>query len=247
MTDYKCEKVLPYNSPKGKKEQVEQMFDAIAERYDPMNRLISLGNDRSWRRKAILSLKESNPKKILDVATGTGDFAITAYNLLLPEKITGIDISEGMLRVGQQKIEKSGLTEHITFQVGDSTNLDFDTQSFDAVTVAFGVRNFENLSKGLCEICRVLKTGGVAVILELSQPQNVFLKFGYKLYTKLVIPVFARFISKDVRAYNYLPQSIEAFPQGKKMEELLYECGFSQIKRKAFSLGACSFYHAVKL
>ena len=246
MTNYKCEKVLPYNSPKGKKEQVEQMFDAIAEKYDPMNRLMSLGNDRSWRKKAILSLKESNPKKILDVATGTGDFAIAAYNLLSPEKIIGIDISEGMLRIGQQKIEKLELTDHITFQVGDSTKLDFEAQSFDAVTVAFGVRNFESLSKGLCEICRVLKTGGVAVILELSQPENAFLKFGYKLYTKLVIPVFARFISKDVRAYNYLPQSIEAFPQGKKMKELLLECGFSQVEVRTFTFGTCSFYRAVK-
>jgi demethylmenaquinone methyltransferase/2-methoxy-6-polyprenyl-1,4-benzoquinol methylase len=246
MTDYKCEKVLPYDSPKGKKEQVEQMFDAIAEKYDPMNRLMSLGNDRSWRKKAILSLKESNPRKILDVATGTGDFAIAAYNLLSPEKIIGIDISEGMLRIGQQKIEKLGIADRITFQAGDSTGLDFDAQSFDAVTVAFGVRNFESLSKGLCEICRVLKAGGVAVILELSQPQNAFFKFGYKLYTKLAIPVLARVVSKDVRAYNYLPQSIEAFPQGKKMKELLLECGFSQVEVKTFTLGSCSFYRAVK-
>jgi len=247
MTDYKCEKVLPYNSsPKGKREQVEQMFDTIAEKYDPMNRLMSLGNDRSWRKKAILSLKESNPKKILDIATGTGDFAITAYNLLSPEKITGIDISERMLKIGQQKIEKLKLTDRITLQAGDSTKLDFDTQTFDAVTVAFGVRNFESLSKGLCEICRVLKTGGVAVILELSEPQNVFFKLGYKLYTKLVIPVFARFISKDIRAYNYLPQSIEAFPQGKEMKALLHECGFSQVEVKTFTFGSCSFYRAIK-
>ena len=246
MSDYKCEKILPYDSPKGKKEQVEQMFDAIAEKYDPMNRLMSLGNDRSWRKKAILSLKESKPKKILDVATGTGDFAIAAYNLLSPEKITGIDISEGMLRIGRQKIEKLRLADHITFQAGDSTGLDFETQSFDAVTVAFGVRNFESLSKGLCEICRVLKPGGVAVILELSQPENGFLKFGYRLYTKLVIPVLARFISKNVRAYNYLPQSIEAFPQGKKMKELLLGCGFSQVEVRTFTFGTCSFYRAVK-
>ncbi len=247
MTDYKCEKVLPYNSStKGKKEQVEQMFDTIAKKYDPMNRLMSLGNDRSWRKKAILSLKKSDPKKILDVATGTGDFAITAYELLSTENITGIDISEGMLKIGQEKIEKLGLTDHITFRTGDSTMLDFDTQSFDAVTVAFGVRNFESLSKGLCEICRVLKVGGVAVILELSEPQNPFFKFGYKLYTKLIIPVLACFISKDIRAYNYLPESIEAFPQGKKMKALLHECGFSEVEIKTFTLGSCAFYRAVK-
>jgi len=247
MTDYKCEKVLPYHSSsKRKKEQVEQMFDTIAEKYDPMNRLMSLGNDRLWRKKAILSLKELNPKKILDIATGTGDFAITAYHLLSPEKITGIDISEGMLKIGQQKIEKLKLTNHITLQVGDSIGLDFDTQTFDAVTVAFGVRNFESLSKGLCEMYRVLKVGGVAVILELSEPQNIFLKFGYKIYTKLIIPIFARFISKDIRAYNYLPQSIETFPQGKEMKALLHECGFSQVEVKTFTFGSCSFYRAVK-
>ncbi len=247
MADYKCEKVLPYNSSsKRKKEQVEQMFDTIAEKYDPMNRLMSLGNDRVWRKKAILSLKELNPKEILDIATGTGDFAIAAYHLLSPEKITGIDISEGMLNIGKQKIEKLNLTDHITLQVGDSTQLSFDAQTFDAVTVAFGVRNFESLSKGLREMCRVLKTGGVAVILELSEPENAFMKFGYKLYTKLVIPVFARFISKDTRAYNYLPQSIEAFPQGKEMKALLRECGFSQVEVRSFTLGSCSFYRAVK-
>jgi len=247
MTDYKCEKILPYNSSeKGKKEQVEQMFDTIAEKYDPMNRLMSLGNDRAWRKKAILSLKELNPKKILDIATGTGDFAITAYHLLSPEKITGIDISEGMLKVGQQKIEKLGLTDYITLQVGDSIQLDFEAQTFDAATVAFGVRNFESLRKGLCEICRVLKPGGVAVILELSEPENPFFNLGYKLYTKLIIPVLARFISKDTRAYNYLPQSIEAFPQGKEMKALLHECGFAQVEVKTFTFGSCSFYRASK-
>lgn len=222
------------------------MFDTIAEKYDPMNRLMSLGNDRTWRKKAILSLKELNPKKILDIATGTGDFAISAHHLLSPEKITGIDISEGMLNVGQQKIAKLDLTDHIVLQVGDSMQLDFDAQTFDAVTVAFGVRNFESLHKGLSEIYRVLKTGGVAVILELSEPENAFMKLGYKLYTKLVIPVLARFISKDTRAYNYLPQSIEAFPQGKEMKALLYECGFSQVEVKTFTCGSCSFYRAVK-
>ncbi len=247
MADYKCEKVLPYNtSTKGKKEQVEQMFDTIAGKYDPMNRLMSLGNDRTWRKKAILSLKELNPESILDIATGTGDFAITAHYLLSPGKIVGIDISEGMLKIGREKIEKLNLTDRITLQVGDSTQLDFDAQTFDVVTVAFGVRNFESLSKGLNEIYRVLKPGGVAVILELSEPENLFFKSGYKLYTKLIIPVLARFISKDARAYSYLPQSIEAFPQGKEMKALLCECGFSQVEVKTFTFGSCSFYRALK-
>lgn len=222
------------------------MFDAIAGKYDLMNRLTSLGNDRRWREQAILSLKEVKPQEILDVATGTGDFAITAYNILSPKKIVGIDISQGMLEIGRQKTEKLGLAGIISFRTGDSTNLDFDTQSFDAVTVAFGVRNFESLSKGLCEICRVLKVGGVAVIIELSQPQNPFFKLGYKLYTKAIIPILAKLISKDIRAYNYLPQSIEAFPQGEKMKELLLKCGFSQVKIRNFTFGTCSFYYVVK-
>jgi demethylmenaquinone methyltransferase/2-methoxy-6-polyprenyl-1,4-benzoquinol methylase len=244
--DYRCENILPYDSPERKKEQVADMFDNIAERYDSMNRLMSLGNDRKWRKKAILSLKSISPKHILDVATGTGDFAIAAYHLLKPERITGIDISEKMLEVGNNKISKSGLSDHILLEKGDSTRLRFDTQLFDTVTVAFGVRNFENLTNGLREICRVLKVGGVAVILELSEPKNIFYKWGYKIYTKMVIPVFAWLISKDKRAYQYLPESIEAFPEGKEMKKLLLKCGFSHVDVKTFTFGTCTFYRAVK-
>jgi demethylmenaquinone methyltransferase/2-methoxy-6-polyprenyl-1,4-benzoquinol methylase len=246
MADYKCENILPYDSPEGKKKQVADMFDNIAKRYDPMNRLMSLGNDRKWRKKAILNLKPISPQKILDVATGTGDFAITAYNLLSPKEITGIDISEKMLEVGNNKIKNLGLANHIQLKKGDSARLDFDTQYFDAVTVAFGVRNFENLSSGLREICRVLKVGGVAVILELSEPKNPFWKLGYKIYTRMIIPAFAWFLSRDKQAYQYLPQSIEAFPEGKEMKKLLLKCGFSHVDLKTFTLGTCSFYRAVK-
>lgn len=245
--NYKCEEVLPYNDlSKGKKEQVEQMFDTIAEKYDSMNRLMSLGNDRAWRKKAILSLSDLKPKRILDIATGTGDFAIAAYKLLLPEQIVGVDISENMLEIGRQKVEKLNLAESIVFCTGDSTELEFETQSFDAVTVAFGVRNFERLEKGIREMYRVLRIGGAVVILELSEPQNPIFKFGYKLYTKLVIPVFARLISKDIKAYNYLPNSIKTFPQGEKMKALLHQCGFSQVEVQTFTFGSCSLYRAIK-
>jgi len=245
----KCEEILPYHSPKGEKgksEQIRQMFDTIAGKYDPMNRIISLGNDRHWRKKALLSLKALNPKQLLDVATGTGDFAITACQLLSPEKITGIDLSEKMLEHARQKVEKLGLTGSISFETGDSMKLNFADQTFDAVTVAFGVRNFENLALGLSEIARVLKTGGKAVILELSEPQNAFLKWGYKRYTRWAIPFFARLFSKDTQAYHYLPQSIEGFPQEETMKNLLYKSGFSQVKIQKFTFGVCAFYLATK-
>lgn len=246
MADYKCENVKPYDESKGKKEQVEQMFDAIADNYDPMNRLMSLGNDKAWRREAIDSLKGCAPKRILDVATGTGDLAIMANERLCPDSVVGIDISEGMLNVGRKKIADMGLDDVIELRVGDSTALEFADGSFDAVTVAFGVRNFENLAKGLSEMCRVLRPGGVAAILELSEPSNWFLKLGYKFYTKVVIPVFAKLLSKDTQAYVYLPQSIEAFPQGEEMKALLKNCGFSEVKVQTFTLGTCSFYYAKK-
>ncbi|MBO5798618.1 MAG: bifunctional demethylmenaquinone methyltransferase/2-methoxy-6-polyprenyl-1,4-benzoquinol methylase UbiE [Paludibacteraceae bacterium] len=246
MADYKCENVKPYDESKGKKEQVEQMFDAIADNYDPMNRLMSLGNDKAWRREAIDSLKGVAPKRILDVATGTGDLAIMANERLRPDSVVGIDISEGMLNVGRKKIADMGLDDVIELRVGDSTALEFADGSFDAVTVAFGVRNFENLAKGLSEMCRVLRPGGVAAILELSEPSNWFFKLGYKFYTKVVIPVFAKLLSKDTQAYVYLPQSIEAFPQGEEMKALLKDCGFSDVKVRTFTFGTCSFYYAKK-
>ncbi len=243
--DYKCEDVKPYDSDTGKKEQITRMFDAISKQYDLMNRAMTMGVDIVWRKKAIDSLKQFNPKLLLDVATGTGDFAIEAYNRLSLDKVTGVDLSEMMLQVGREKISGLGLSEYFDLQQGDCLNLDFTSEAFDAVTVAFGVRNFESLETGISEMCRVLRPGGNLVILEMSQPYPFFKPF-YKIYTKLIIPIIASFFSKDKKAYNYLPESIDAFPEGKEMISLLKKCGFATVAHKRFTFGVCAFYRAQK-
>lgn len=243
---FDCEKVLPYEANGSKKEQIVKMFDAISGNYDPMNRFMTFGIDKAWRKNAILSLKKYSPKRILDVATGTGDFAISAFNLLQPEAVVGVDISEGMLEVGRKKLLQLELDKNITLHVGDSLNLEFEDNSFDAATVAFGVRNFVNLEQGIKEMCRVLKPGGHLVILEMSEPETFPIKNLYRIYSKTVIPAFASLFSKDKQAYNYLPKSIEAFPQGKAMTELLKKCGFSTVQHKKYTLGVCAFYLAEK-
>lgn len=246
MSEFKCEEVLPYDSKESKKEQISKMFDRIAGAYDPMNHLMSLGQDRRWRRKAIERLASFSPKRILDVATGTGDFAIVAGLSLNPDYLLGVDISEGMMNVGREKVQRLGLSDKISFQYEDATELSLPSDSFDAVTVAFGVRNFSSLSKGLSEICRVLRKEGVVAILEMTEPENWFFKIGYKLYTKLCIPVLAKIKSKDQLAYDYLPNSIAAFPQGERMRQLLLSCGFSSVEIKKFTMQTCTFYLAVK-
>jgi demethylmenaquinone methyltransferase/2-methoxy-6-polyprenyl-1,4-benzoquinol methylase len=242
---YKCEKIVPYDEKQRKKEQIRDMFDSIAEHYDTMNRTMSIGVDVAWRKKAILKLKKYNPKTILDVATGTGDFAIDAYRLLLPQKIIGIDLSEKMLEVGRKKVNQLGLASVIDLKEGDSLALPFDSAKFDAVTVAFGVRNFENLSAGITEMQRVLKTGGQLLILEMSEP-NGFIRPFYAMYSKFLIPIIARFFSKDIKAYRYLPNSIKAFPKEKEMKTLLRSCGFFRVEYTNFTFGICSCYLAVK-
>jgi demethylmenaquinone methyltransferase/2-methoxy-6-polyprenyl-1,4-benzoquinol methylase len=243
---YDCEKVLPYEQDGSKKDQIVQMFDAISGNYDPMNRFMTFGIDTVWRKNAILSLKKFSPDTILDVATGTGDFAISAFRLLHPKKIVGIDISEGMLKVGEVKVAAPEFKSSIELKVGDSMNLDFKNETFDAATVAFGVRNFENLEQGITEMCRVLKPGGHLVILEMSEPEYFPIRELYRIYSKTVIPTFARLFSKDRKAYSYLPKSIEAFPQGKVMTALLKQCGFSSVVYKKYTLGVCAFYLAEK-
>jgi demethylmenaquinone methyltransferase/2-methoxy-6-polyprenyl-1,4-benzoquinol methylase len=243
---YKAEKILPYSSSENKGAQVEQMFDSIAENYDTLNHTMSMGIDRSWRKKGILSLKHLNPKSILDIATGTGDLAIQAYNLLMPDSILGIDISEKMMDVGIQKVAKAGLSDKIKFEKQDCMNLDIPDNSFDAAMVAFGIRNFENLDKGLKEILRVLKPGGQLMILELSTPTHFPMKQGYWLYSRLFIPTIGRLISKDKVAYSYLPKSIEAFIQGKEMVNALIKNGYKEAKYKSYTLGTCSMYLATK-
>jgi demethylmenaquinone methyltransferase / 2-methoxy-6-polyprenyl-1,4-benzoquinol methylase len=238
--------VLPYKNEKsGKKEQVAKMFDNISHRYDFLNHFLSLGIDRAWRRKAISLLNNLRPKVILDVATGTGDFALQALSLK-PEKIFGIDISEGMLEVGRKKIRERNLSATIELLQGDSENLPFEQNKFDAVTVAFGVRNFENLEKGLVEIFRVLKPGGKLVVLEFSRPRGFPMKQAYNVYFKFILPRIGRMVSSDKAAYTYLPESVEAFPDGEDFLRILENVGFNQTKCKALTFGISSIYSGSK-
>ncbi len=244
-TSYDCEQILPYNTGDDKKQQITQMFDAISNNYDLMNRAMTLGLDISWRRKAIDSLSDLAPKQILDVATGTADFAIQAYQRLQPDKIIGIDLSQNMLHVGETKIKKLGLQSHIQLQQADCMQLPFAKNSFDAVTVAFGVRNFANLEQGCREMNRVLRTGGRLAILEMTKPYIIVQPF-YYIYTRAIIPLIACLYSRDKHAYQYLPNSIQAFPQGKKMTSLLQQCDFHQVKQARFLFGVCTLYIATK-
>ena len=238
--------VVPYKDVQAnKKSQVAQMFNSIAGKYDFLNHFLSAGVDIYWRRKAIDLLKKSQPKTLLDIATGTGDFAIEALRLN-PQKIVGIDISEGMLAVGQEKLKRKNLTDKIELQLGDSENLAFADNMFDAVTAAFGVRNFENLELGLQEIYRVLKPGGQLVILEFSKPQAFPFKQGYNIYFKHVLPVFGKLISKDRAAYTYLPESVQAFPDGPEFIQILKQIGFKTTEWHPLTFGISSIYTGVK-
>lgn len=238
--------VVPYKEEKaGKKEQVARMFDNISHRYDFLNHFLSMGIDRAWRRKAVNLLRSSNPMQILDVATGTGDFAIQAL-VLNPEKITGVDISEGMLEVGRRKVRERQLEHLIDLQHGDSENLPFEENKFDAVTVAFGVRNFENLERGLREIYRVLKPGGKVVVLEFSRPRKFPFKQLYSFYFRAVLPKVGRMVSKDSAAYTYLPESVAAFPDGEDFLRILKTVGFNNTQCKVLTLGISSIYTGVK-
>jgi len=238
--------VVPYkDASENKKTQVAQMFNSIAGKYDFLNHFLSAGVDIYWRKKAIGLLKKSAPKQILDIATGTGDFAIEALNVN-PDKITGIDISEGMLAVGREKLTKKGLSEKIELLSGDSENLQFEANKFDAVTAAFGVRNFENLEKGLSEMNRVLKPGGRVVILEFSKPTAFPMKQAYNFYFKNILPVFGKMISKDQAAYTYLPESVQAFPDGKAFLNILEKVGFKNTQWQSLTFGICSIYTGIK-
>ncbi len=243
MTQFDHDKVVPLrDSELSKKEQVADMFDNIAYRYDFLNRFLSVGIDIQWRKKAIRQLKNKNPKIILDVATGTADVAIMTARILQPEKIIGIDISDGMLGFGRQKIEKLGLGKLIELLNGDSETIKFDDNSFDAVTVAFGVRNFQNLEKGLSEIKRVLKPGGKLVVLEFSKPKSVVVKQLYNVYMNLVAPNMGKLFSKNRNAYKYLDESIKKFPEGKNFTTILDNLGYANTYCKPLSFGICSIY-----
>lgn len=240
------DKITPYqNEDAAKKEQVAEMFDNISHSYDFLNHFLSLGIDKLWRRKAINLLKKFQPKRILDVATGTGDLALAA-NKLKPEKIVGVDISTKMLAVGRKKIAKRELSEVIDMQTGDAENLAFENGSFDTILSAYGVRNFENLEKGLKEMVRVLTPNGRALILEFSIPKNFIFRKLYYFYFCNVLPFIGKLVSKDSRAYTYLPESVRAFPDGDRMANILKNCGFKKVKCIPLTFGISTIYLAEK-
>lgn len=237
--------VTPYNSTTAKKEQVAEMFDNIAHRYDFLNQLLSLGVHKGWRPKALKKLATVKHDYLLDVATGTGDFAIEAM-VLNPKHITGVDISTGMLEKGKEKVAARGLTDKITLQVGDSENLPFEDNTFDGITVGFGVRNFENLEKGLADMHRVLKPGGMAVILEFSRPRKFPVKQLYNFYFRYICPLVGRTFSKDARAYTYLNESVNAFPDGNDFLDVLKRVGYTDVTCTPVSMGIASIYTGKK-
>ena len=241
-----AEHIKPYkDSDKGKKEQVAQMFDTISVNYDGLNRVISFGIDVKWRKKVVAIIGKNNPKQILDIATGTGDLALMMANLS-PDKIIGLDISAGMLEVGKQKIAKANLSDKIEMIVGDSENMPFEDNTFDAITVSFGVRNFANLDKGLQEIKRVLKPSGTFVVLETSVPTKFPYKQGYRFHTSVLLPIIGKLFSKDKVAYSYLSESANSFPYGEKFNNILLKNGFTTATDKPVTFGVASIYTATK-
>lgn len=238
-------KITPYASAeeRAKKEQVAEMFDNIAHSYDRLNHILSFGIDILWRKKAIRMVKKRNPQRLLDVATGTGDFALEAIRMgVNAHEIIGVDISNGMLDVGREKIKKKELTGRVELRYGDSENLPFSNDHFDVATAAFGVRNFENLSKGLIEMLRVIRPGGAVYILEFSKPTTFPVKQAYWFYFRAILPIVGKLISRDRRAYEYLPESVEAFPQGTAFLDIMEDCGYVNVSRKALSGGIASIY-----
>ncbi len=239
-------KVKPYSEYGSKKTQVAEMFDNIASAYDFNNQILSLGIDRIWRNILVSTIEKTNPRYILDVATGTGDVAIRLAKKIHSAKVTGIDLSENMLHIGRNKVMDQNLTDRIILLKGDSEHLDFEDDSFDAITVAFGVRNFETLEKGLSEILRVLKPGGMLGILEFSKPSNRIFAFFFNLYFKTILPLAGSITSKDNQAYKYLYESVQAFPEGENFLKILESTGYQKSKCRKLSFGICSLYTAYK-
>ena len=244
--NYEQEKINPYEDGVEKAQQVEQMFNNIAPTYDKLNHRLSWNIDKGWRKKAIRSLKPFEPKVLLDIATGTGDFAILAAQMLHPDKLIGADISEGMMVIGREKVKTAGLQQVISFEKEDRTNLSYPEATFDTVIAAFGIRNFANLDKGLAEMCRVLKPGGHLSIVELTSPVSFPMKQLFHIYSHTVLPIYGRLISKDTSAYSYLTKTIEAFPQGELMVRILKDAGFKQAEFKRLTFGICTMYFATK-
>lgn len=243
---YKQEEIKPYGKEGEKGKLVEEMFDNIAPTYDTLNHRLSWDIDKGWRKKAIRQLLPFQPKTILDIATGTGDFAILSAKELRPQRMIGIDISEGMMKIGQKKVEAERLQHIVSFKKDDCTHLSFDDNSFDAVTAAFGIRNFQNLDQGLSEMYRVLKPNGHLSIVELTTPVSFPMKQLFKLYSHTILPVYGKLISKDTSAYSYLTKTIEAFPQGEVMLDILRKAGFKNASFKRLTFGICTMYFATK-
>lgn len=243
---YKQEQIKPYDKDGNKGRQVERMFDNIAHSYDLLNHCLSFGIDKYWRRSAIQSLAPYKPQHILDVATGTGDFALLATRMLKPQKMLGIDLSEGMLQVAREKVKRAALDNLITFKKEDCLNLSLPDDTFDAVTVAYGIRNFEDLDRGLQEMRRVLRPEGRLAIIELCAPAKFPMKQLFYFYSHIVMPAFGRLISKDGKAYTYLPATMEAFPQGEVMQRILEKAGYRDIRFKRFTFGLSTLYTAKK-
>lgn len=241
------EQITPYKDKNAtKKEQVADMFNNISKTYDFLNHFMSLGIDILWRKKAIRELKKLKPQLMLDVATGTGDFAFEAIQILNPAKVIGVDISQGMLDVADEKIKKRGLADKFEVRLGDSEKLLFEDNTFDAITVAFGVRNYENLEQGLSDMLRVLKPGGKIVILEFSKPQKFPIKQLYNFYFNSITPAIGKMFSKNIDAYKYLPESVAAFPDGKNFLTLMHKVGFKDTRFQPLTFGICSIYTGVK-
>lgn len=245
MVMYQQETIKPYHEGE-KAKQVEAMFDNIAPTYDTLNHRLSWDIDRSWRKRAIKILAPHHPQIILDIATGTGDFAILSAQMLKPVKLIGTDISEGMMKIGKEKVERLGLEQTISFEKEDCLHLSYEDNSFDAVTAAFGIRNFADLDKGLKEMCRVLKPGGHLSIVELTTPVSFPMRPLFRLYSHSILPLYGRLISKDGNAYSYLTKTIEAFPQGERMMDILRQAGFSQTSFRRLTFGICTLYTATK-
>ena len=243
---YEQERIKPYHEDGDKRAQVEEMFDNIAPTYDKLNHRLSWNIDKRWRRRAVAALSDYAPETILDVATGTGDFAIQLATTLHPKEVVGADISEGMMEVGRNKVHSAGLDDIIRFAKEDCFKMTFPDSRFDAVTAAFGIRNFANLDKGLAEMCRVLKPGGHLSIVELTSPVSFPMKQLFHIYSHTVLPIYGRLISKDTSAYSYLTKTIEAFPQGELMVRILKDAGFKQAEFKRLTFGICTMYFATK-
>ena len=243
---YKQEQIKPYEGTGDKGKLVEEMFDNIAPTYDTLNHRLSWDIDKGWRKKAIKRLLPYAPKKMLDIATGTGDFAILAAQMLHPEQLVGADISEGMMEIGRQKVKRMGLDKVISFEKQDCLHLGYEDETFDAVTAAFGIRNFQNLDQGLSEMCRVLKKGGHLCIVELTTPVSFPMKQLFRIYSGTVLPIYGKLISKDQSAYDYLNKTIAAFPQGEVMMVVLMKAGFEKAEFKRLTFGICTLYFATK-